>query len=111
MFYGNFVKRVCTVGWALVTANVLSTLGLGGSGGPVIAGHEPCGVVVARGAGVSAAQLPDGARVMNHHYWGCGACKHCRTGWSQLCGKGITVFGVTGHGGHAQYLKAPAWYA
>jgi threonine dehydrogenase-like Zn-dependent dehydrogenase len=46
--------------------------------------------------------------VMNHHYWGCGACKHCRTGWSQLCGKGITVFGVTGHGGHAHYLKAPA---
>jgi threonine dehydrogenase-like Zn-dependent dehydrogenase len=85
-----------------------AALGLGGSGGPVIAGHEPCGVVVARGAGVSETQLPDGARVMNHHYWGCGACKHCRTGWSQLCGKGITVFGVTGHGGHAHYLKAPA---
>lgn len=85
-----------------------AALGLGGSGGPVIAGHEPCGVVVARGAGVSATHLPDGARVMNHHYWGCGACKHCRTGWSQLCGKGITVYGVTGNGGHARYMKAPA---
>jgi NADPH:quinone reductase-like Zn-dependent oxidoreductase len=47
-----------------------AALGLGGSGGPVIAGHEPSGVIVARGAGVSETQLPDGARVMNHHYWG-----------------------------------------
>ena len=85
-----------------------AALGLGGSGGPVIAGHEPCGVIVARGSGVAEAQAPTGARVMNHHYWGCGACRHCRTGWSQLCGKGIVVFGVTGHGGHARYMKAPA---
>lgn len=85
-----------------------AALGLGGDGGPVIAGHEPCGVVVARGAGVSAKQAPDGARVMVHHYKGCGGCHHCRVGWLQLCGGGITVYGVTGHGGHAQYLKVPA---
>ena len=35
-------------------------------------------------------------------------CKHCRVGWSQLCKAGITVYGVTAHGGHAQYLKVPA---
>ena len=45
---------------------------------------------------------------MNHHYTGCGRCKHCRVGWSQLCRGGITVFGVTGDGGHAPYMKAPA---
>ena len=85
-----------------------SSLGLGGKGGPVIGGHEPCGVVAARGAGVPEALAPIGARMMDHHYSGCGVCGHCRVGWSQLCGKGITVYGVTGHGGHAKYFKAPA---
>ena len=45
---------------------------------------------------------------MDHHYSGCGVCKHCRVGWSQLCRAGITVYGVTAHGGHADYLKVPA---
>src|SRR5207253_3554392 len=31
-----------------------------------------------------------------------------RVGWSQLCRAGITVYGVTAHGGHADYLKVPA---
>jgi threonine dehydrogenase-like Zn-dependent dehydrogenase len=84
-----------------------ASLGLGG-GGPVIAGHEPCGVVAERGPGVPESLAPTGARVMNHHYKGCGVCKHCRVGWSQLCPKGIVVYGVTGHGGHAPYLKVPA---
>jgi threonine dehydrogenase-like Zn-dependent dehydrogenase len=74
----------------------------------VIAGHEPCGVVAARGPGVPEAAAPAGARVMNHHYKGCGACKHCRLGWSQLCPRGIVVYGVTGHGGHAPFMLAPA---
>jgi len=89
--------------------NAAAALGRGGKGGPVIAGHEPCGVVHARGAGVTEAQAPIGARVMNHHYKGCGACRHCRLGWSQLCRAGITVYGMTGHGGHARYMKAPAF--
>ena len=79
-------------------------LGLGGSGDPVIAGHEPCGVVLERGPGVPEADAPVGQRVMNHHYKGCGHCKHCRAGWSQLCRKGIVVYGMTGHGGHAPYM-------
>jgi threonine dehydrogenase-like Zn-dependent dehydrogenase len=45
---------------------------------------------------------------MDHHYAGCGVCKHCRVGWSQLCRAGITVYGVTAHGGHAEYLQVPA---
>jgi len=82
-------------------------LGLGGNAEPYIAGHEPCGVVVARGPGVSEREAPDGQRVMDHHYSGCGICHHCRVGWSQLCRAGITVYGVTAHGGHADYLKVP----
>ena len=84
-----------------------AALGLGNLSEPFIAGHEPCGVVVARGPGVSAREAPDGQRVMDHHYAGCGLCPHCRVGWSQLCRAGITVYGVTAHGGHADYLKVP----
>jgi threonine dehydrogenase-like Zn-dependent dehydrogenase len=80
----------------------------GRAAGPIIAGHEPCGVVAAVGAGVPADFAPIGARVMNHHYKGCGRCKHCRVGWSQLCRNGTTVYGITGHGGHAPFMKVPA---
>jgi len=85
-----------------------AALGLGGGAEPFIAGHEPCGVVAARGPGVSEREAPIGQRVMDHHYAGCGVCKHCRVGWSQLCRAGIVVYGVTGNGGHADYLKVPA---
>ncbi len=85
--------------------NAAAALGLG-TAGPVIAGHEPCGVVAAVGTGVDPSLV--GQRVMNHHYKGCGRCKHCRLGWSQLCRHGITVYGMTGHGGHAAYMVAPA---
>jgi threonine dehydrogenase-like Zn-dependent dehydrogenase len=90
------------------TGAAAASLGLGGGGEPVIGGHEPCGVVLERGPGVSDAGAPRGARVMNHHYKGCGHCKHCRVGWSQLCAQGIVVYGMTGHGAHAPYMKVPA---
>jgi 2-desacetyl-2-hydroxyethyl bacteriochlorophyllide A dehydrogenase len=85
-----------------------AALGLGKLSGPVIAGHEPCGVVAAVGAEVPAKQARVGDRVMVHHYIGCGTCEHCRVGWSQLCAGGITVYGATGHGAHAPYMKVPA---
>jgi threonine dehydrogenase-like Zn-dependent dehydrogenase len=83
------------------------SLGFSADAEPFIGGHEPCGVVAARGPGVSEREAPIGQRVMDHHYAGCGFCKHCRVGWSQLCRAGITVYGVTAHGGHAEYLKVP----
>jgi threonine dehydrogenase-like Zn-dependent dehydrogenase len=83
-------------------------LGLGNLAEPIIAGHEPCGVVAARGPGVSEREAPTGQRVMDHQYSGCGVCKHCRVGWSQLCREGIKVYGATAHGGHAEYLRVPA---
>ncbi len=85
-----------------------AALGLGGNTEPFIAGHEPCGVVAARGPSVAEREAPIGQRVMDHHYSGCGVCKHCRVGWSQLCREGIVVYGVTANGGHAEYLKVPA---
>jgi D-arabinose 1-dehydrogenase-like Zn-dependent alcohol dehydrogenase len=77
--------------------------------GPVIAGHEPCGVVVAVGKSVDPRQVKVGDRVMVHHYSGCRACEHCFTGWPQLCQREtIAVYGASQHGGHAKYLKVPA---
>ncbi|MBU2534152.1 MAG: zinc-binding dehydrogenase [Alphaproteobacteria bacterium] len=73
----------------------------------VIAGHEPCGVIAAVGAAVTEAEARVGQRVMDHHYDGCGGCKHCRGGWTQMCLEGTTVYGSGGHGGHANYMKVP----
>src|SRR4030095_2798846 len=55
-----------------------AALGVGGSGGPIVAGHEPCGVVAARGAGVSEADAAAGPRGMGHHYKGWRGWTRCR---------------------------------
>lgn len=74
-----------------------------------IAGHEPCGIVVSIGDQVFEQEAEVGARVMVHHYDGCGVCRHCKTGWTQLCDDGPTVFGSgQGHGAHARYMRVPA---
>jgi threonine dehydrogenase-like Zn-dependent dehydrogenase len=73
----------------------------------MIAGHEPCGIVAAVGAAVSDKEARVGQRVMNHHYEGCGHCKHCRSGWTQMCLGGAVVYGSGGHGAHARYMKVP----
>jgi len=85
-----------------------AAMGFGGPAGPIIAGHEPCGVVAAVGAGVDPALAAVGDRVMDHHYEGCGVCKHCREGWTQMCLDGTIVYGATGHGAHAKYMRVPA---
>lgn len=76
--------------------------------GRYIAGHEPCGVVVERGKAVPERVAPEGARVMVHHYDGCRTCSNCMSGWTQLCDDGSVVYGRTGHGAHARYMKVPA---
>jgi threonine dehydrogenase-like Zn-dependent dehydrogenase len=73
----------------------------------MIAGHEPCGVVAAVGSAVTDKEARVGQRVMDHHYDGCGACKHCRAGWTQMCLEGTVVYGSGGHGGHARYMQVP----
>ena len=85
------------------------SLGFVMADGPVIAGHEPTGEVVAVGAGVAEGQAWIGMRVMQHHYLGCGVCPHCATGWMQLCVEGVrAVYGITAHGAHATYMRCPA---
>jgi threonine dehydrogenase-like Zn-dependent dehydrogenase len=89
-------------------SDAAASLGLGKLSGPVIAGHEPCGVVAAVGSAVDERITRPGARVMVHHYTGCGTCAQCQSGWSQMCHSGSVVYGVTGHGAHAPYMKVPA---
>ena len=84
-----------------------STGGIKRSDGPVIAGHEPCGIVAAVGSAVTEHEARIGQRVMDHHYGGCGTCKHCRSGWAQMCLEGTTVYGSGGNGAHAKYMKVP----
>lgn len=86
----------------------LAALGFKQPDGPVIAGHEPCGVVAAVGREVPASAWRPGDRVMVHHYYGCNVCPHCRTGWTQMCVEGALVYGLNAHGGHAPYMKVPA---
>jgi threonine dehydrogenase-like Zn-dependent dehydrogenase len=74
-----------------------------------IAGHEPCGVVAEVGAHVTEGEARIGDRVMVHHYHGCGGCRHCQTGWTQLCENGRITYGSgQGHGAHARYMRVPA---
>lgn len=73
----------------------------------IIGGHEPCGVVAAVGPGADKHAFKVGDRVMVFHYAGCSFCDHCRTGWTQLCDHGARIYGVLGHGGHANYMKVP----
>ena len=80
------------------------------TGTPVIAGHEPAGIVVAVGPGVSHAAAHEGMRVMVHHYEGCAVCADCRSGWTQMCSSGaMKLHGRDAHGAFAPFMKVPAY--
>jgi D-arabinose 1-dehydrogenase-like Zn-dependent alcohol dehydrogenase len=74
-------------------------------------GHRrPRAVRDRRGDQVSEKMARVGQRVMVHHYKGCTVCEHCRSGWSQLCQEEpVLVYGNNAYGGHARYLKVPAF--
>jgi threonine dehydrogenase-like Zn-dependent dehydrogenase len=74
-----------------------------------IGGHEPAGIVAAVGATVPRHVAKVGDRVMVHHYHGCATCRHCRTGWPQLCAPAKrTTYSGNAHGAHAPYMVVPA---
>ena len=75
----------------------------------LVGGHEPAGVVAAVGPGVPRHVAKSGDRVMVHHYHGCSVCRHCRTGWPQLCKPATRVtYSGNAHGAHAPYMLVPA---
>jgi threonine dehydrogenase-like Zn-dependent dehydrogenase len=71
----------------------------------VIAGHEPCGQVIAVGPGCRV--LTPGDRVVVYHIAGCGVCDECRHGYMIGCtSPSRAAHGWQRDGGHAEYLLA-----
>ncbi len=72
-----------------------------------IAGHEPCGEVVAVGPGVDFVRAGD--RVAVYHIAGCGHCRDCRMGFMISCtSPKRAAYGWQRDGGHADLLLAEA---
>lgn len=70
----------------------------------VIAGHEPAGVVVAVGEGVTRARTGD--RVLLYHIAGCGQCRNCRAGYDISCHGPHAAYGWQRDGGHGEFILA-----
>jgi threonine dehydrogenase-like Zn-dependent dehydrogenase len=71
----------------------------------VIAGHEPCGQIVAAGP---AAGASSGDRVIVYHISGCGVCNDCRRGYMISCTseKYRRAYGWQRDGGMAEFMIA-----
>lgn len=71
----------------------------------VIAGHEPCGQIVAEGPGLK--RFKTGDRVIIYHISGCGVCNDCRRGYMISCtSPHRAAYGWQRDGGMAPYLVA-----
>ncbi len=71
----------------------------------VVAGHEPCGDIVAVGPGCLRAAVGD--RVVVYHISGCGLCDDCRRGYQVGCtSPQRQAYGWQRDGGHADLLLA-----
>ena len=72
----------------------------------VIAGHEPCGQIVATGPGCR--RFKTGDRVIVYHISGCGVCNDCRRGYMISCTseKYRRAYGWQRDGGMADYMLA-----
>lgn len=71
----------------------------------VVAGHEPCGQIVAEGAGLK--RFKTGDRVIVYHISGCGVCNDCRRGYMISCtSEHRAAYGWQRDGGMAEYLVA-----
>ena len=72
----------------------------------VIAGHEPCGQIVAAGPGCR--RFRQGDRAIVYHISGCGLCNDCRRGYMISCTSPVyrRAYGWQRDGGMADYLLA-----
>lgn len=76
-----------------------------GHQGPLILGHEVCGIVVATGAEVTHLEVGDRVAV-GAGSW-CGTCARCREGRPNICER-YFVYGLHAHGGMAERACFPA---
>ncbi len=71
----------------------------------MIAGHEPCGVIVEEGEGLK--RFKKGDRVIIYHISGCGVCNDCRRGYYISCSSPHRqAYGWQRNGGMAPYILA-----
>ncbi len=71
----------------------------------MIAGHEPCGVIIEEGPGLR--RFKKGDRVVVYHISGCGVCHDCRMGYAISCTSPFrAAYGWQRNGGMAPYLLA-----
>lgn len=71
----------------------------------MIAGHEPCGVIVEEGEGLR--RFKKGDRVIIYHISGCGVCNDCRRGYYISCSSPYRrAYGWQRNGGMAPYILA-----
>ncbi len=71
----------------------------------MIAGHEPCGQIVASGPGCR--RFAEGDRVVVYHISGCGLCNDCRRGYMISCtSPWRRAYGWQRHGGMAPFILA-----
>ena len=76
---------------------------------PVVPGHEIAGVVEEAGEGVK--KLRPGDRVgVSALFSTCGRCRHCTTGFDNLCAHWVWT-GMMKDGGYQQFMVAPGDYA
>lgn len=69
----------------------------------MIAGHEPCGIIVEEGPGLN--RFKKGDRVIVYHIHGCGVCHDCRMGYQISCSsKYRAAYGWQRDGGMAEYM-------
>ncbi len=94
---GEVVVRVAACGLCHTDFEVLSA-NYGEGAFPVVPGHEYAGVVVEVGAGVTG--VSEGDRVAVDPNMGCGHCRACRRGRTNLCDN-LRAYGVTENGGFA----------
>ncbi|GGG06020.1 zinc-dependent alcohol dehydrogenase family protein [Paenibacillus abyssi] len=76
----------------------------GAKTGDIIPGHEPAGLVVQTGEGVSSIQVND--RVAVYLAVGCGECSYCKSGYMMFC-PAWKCIGFDIHGGDADYIVVP----
>ena len=96
--------KACTICGSDIRAIYREHTGKGAEGYQnVIAGHEPCGLVVEEGPGIR--RFRKGSRVIVYHISGCGVCHDCRMGYMISCSSPLrAAYGWQRDGGMAEYM-------